>query len=232
MPVGKKLVVVASLLATGVSTALFFRKDASQTEPRQEATQESPFRDRVERRVAAGAAWAQGLRARRSNQSLPVTRVPSATTAAITESKDLAQSQPIFQKSFHPVAALLEPIEDAPLDNPDDDNDQPLLDTTIVENGSATTHRVVDGDTLSRLAARYLGRGERYLEIFDLNRDVLIKPDLLPIGVTLRIPPRYQPPRAGGAPELQPTIPESTAPEDDTPRLEVVPLKPLGAGAG
>src|SRR5471032_1435012 len=80
MRVGKKLVVVASLLATGVSTAVFFRKDASQTEPRQEATRESPFRDRVERRVAAGAAWAQGLRARRSNQSLPATRVPSATT--------------------------------------------------------------------------------------------------------------------------------------------------------
>ena len=230
MPVGKKLVVVASLLATGVSAAFFFRKDASQTEPRQEATRESPFRDRVERRVAVGAAWAQGLRARRSNQSLPVTRVPGATTAAISESKDGAQGQPTFQKSFHPVAALLEPIEDVPPETADDDNAQPPYDTTIVENGSAMAHRVVDGDTLSRLATRYLGRGERYLEIFELNRDVLTKPDLLPIGVTLKIPPRYHPPRAAGAGALHLTIPESTVPEDDVPRLEVVPLKPLGAG--
>jgi nucleoid-associated protein YgaU len=52
------------------------------------------------------------------------------------------------------------------------------------------THKVVDGDTLVRLAERYLGSGNRYREILEANRDVLPNPDILPIGVVLRIPPR------------------------------------------
>jgi nucleoid-associated protein YgaU len=51
-----------------------------------------------------------------------------------------------------------------------------------------TSHRIVDGDTLSGLAQRYLGSSKRFSEIFDANRDRLPSPDLLPIGVELRIP--------------------------------------------
>jgi nucleoid-associated protein YgaU len=51
-------------------------------------------------------------------------------------------------------------------------------------------HRIADGDTLPRLAERYLGSAERYLEIYEHNRDVLHSPDELPIGVELRIPTR------------------------------------------
>jgi nucleoid-associated protein YgaU len=50
------------------------------------------------------------------------------------------------------------------------------------------THRVVDGDTLAKLAGRYLGGPERSYEIFEANRDVLRSPDELPIGVLLKIP--------------------------------------------
>ena len=39
------------------------------------------------------------------------------------------------------------------------------------------THVVVDGDTLTGLAARYLGSSDRFREIFDANRNVLAKPD-------------------------------------------------------
>jgi len=49
-------------------------------------------------------------------------------------------------------------------------------------------HRIVDGDTLRDLAARYLGSEARYLEIFEANRDLLVRPDLLPLGVKIRIP--------------------------------------------
>jgi nucleoid-associated protein YgaU len=51
------------------------------------------------------------------------------------------------------------------------------------------THRVADGDTLASLAARYLGSRDRAQEIFEANRETLGSPDLLPIGVQLRIPP-------------------------------------------
>lgn len=49
-------------------------------------------------------------------------------------------------------------------------------------------HVVHNGDTLERLAKRYLGSESRALEIFDLNRDLLSNPHLLPIGAELRLP--------------------------------------------
>lgn len=55
------------------------------------------------------------------------------------------------------------------------------------------THLIVDGDTLFYLAERYLGDGERYLEIYEANRDVLKDPDLLVLGAVLRIPPADAP---------------------------------------
>jgi nucleoid-associated protein YgaU len=51
-------------------------------------------------------------------------------------------------------------------------------------------HSIVDGDTLRDLAARYLGSPDRAMEIFNANRDVLGNPDILPIGVELKIPAR------------------------------------------
>jgi len=49
-------------------------------------------------------------------------------------------------------------------------------------------HVVRNTDTLEKLAKRYLGDSGRALEIFDLNRDQLSNPHLLPIGAKLRIP--------------------------------------------
>ena len=49
-------------------------------------------------------------------------------------------------------------------------------------------HRVVNGDSLPRLAETYLGNKDHYLLIFEANRDVLASPSVLPIGVELRIP--------------------------------------------
>jgi len=49
-------------------------------------------------------------------------------------------------------------------------------------------HVVENSDTLEKLAKRYLGDEGRALEIFDLNRDVLDNPHLLPISAELRIP--------------------------------------------
>lgn len=51
------------------------------------------------------------------------------------------------------------------------------------------THKVSDGDTLSSLALRYLGRSDRYHELYLANQHVLSSPDVLPIGSVLTIPP-------------------------------------------
>lgn len=50
-------------------------------------------------------------------------------------------------------------------------------------------HRIIEGDTLPRIAAQYLGSAARFREIYEANRDVLQHPDILPIGLELQIPP-------------------------------------------
>lgn len=67
----------------------------------------------------------------------------------------------------------------------DANNQSPALPRNAA---AARTHKIVDGDTLSALALRYLGRSDRYLEIFEANKDVLSNPGLLPIGAVLKIP--------------------------------------------
>ncbi len=55
---------------------------------------------------------------------------------------------------------------------------------------AARTHRIVDGDSLPAIAQRYLGSAARANEIFELNRNVLSDPELLPIGLELKLPPK------------------------------------------
>lgn len=49
------------------------------------------------------------------------------------------------------------------------------------------THKVGEGDTLYRLAARYLGDGNRYPELVRLNSDQLDDADSLRVGMVLKI---------------------------------------------
>jgi nucleoid-associated protein YgaU len=65
---------------------------------------------------------------------------------------------------------------------------RPVADLLLPATGPRT-HKIVDGDTLAALAQSYLGSASRARDIFDANRDVLSDPELLPIGVELKIPP-------------------------------------------
>jgi len=77
--------------------------------------------------------------------------------------------RPVYA-TYAPAEANSNPAGDAP-------NRQPV----------ETIHEVENSDTLAKLAKRYLGDPARALEIFDLNRDKLSNPHLLPIGAELRI---------------------------------------------
>lgn len=49
-------------------------------------------------------------------------------------------------------------------------------------------HTVKKGETLSKIAAEYLGKASRYTEIFEANKPMLTDPDKIYPGQTLRIP--------------------------------------------
>ncbi len=67
-------------------------------------------------------------------------------------------------------------------------------------------HTVKRGESLSELALTYLGDGERYMDIFNANRDQLSTPDALKLGMKLKIP-SATPPVAGTPASSRPSAP-------------------------
>lgn len=55
------------------------------------------------------------------------------------------------------------------------------------------TYRVGKGDTLEGIARKLLGDGKRWPEIYELNKDKLKSPDVVPLGMDLRIPKKDAP---------------------------------------
>jgi nucleoid-associated protein YgaU len=88
------------------------------------------------------------------------------------------------------------------------------------ENGEPRTHIVVDGDSLERLAGLYLDDPRRAGEIYQANRELLTTPDLLPIGVELKIPNR----------SILPAI-DSLSPQSFVPRAVAVHSSPTTPSA-
>jgi serine/threonine-protein kinase len=80
-------------------------------------------------------------------------------------------------------------------------------DVQVVQPSSAAsapaTHKVVDGDSLASLAERYLGSASRAMELYEANRNVLTRSDVLPIGAELKIPQTLQVPIVNPAAELK-----------------------------
>jgi hypothetical protein len=209
MSVGKKLTVVLSVVIIGTVTALFFRKDAA-TFRFWQGGAEDPFARPVERRLSSDGVV------------VPPARVLEAATAAIAEPRSTSQGAPPYQRSMNPVGSLLPPIEGV-VDDDEIDTGDTATAAGFSASADASRHVVADGDTLSQLALRYLGRAELYGQIYELNRDVLASPDLLPIGAVLRIPPR-----GGGAGAVQyDAAPSTLVPVTQAPGAA---LAPGGAG--
>ncbi|MCL4202034.1 MAG: tail protein X [Pirellulaceae bacterium] len=59
---------------------------------------------------------------------------------------------------------------------------------TQVAEPAATVYSIEEGDTLPKLAERYLGSREQYEAIYRANADILGDPRLLPIGLQIKIP--------------------------------------------
>jgi hypothetical protein len=93
------------------------------------------------------------------------------------------------------------------------------------ERQSLRTHVVIDGDSLERLAGRYLDDPARAVEIFEANRELLSNPDLLPIGAELVIPEIHS--RSA----FERTVPQSSLARDPSVREAahqvMVPVRPI-----
>jgi nucleoid-associated protein YgaU len=168
----QKLIAASAVLAVGLGLSLLFRRTG-------------PVPAALTLSAPALAATA------------PVTPTP-LVAAAIQDQRSPLESTPAMNAALSynhvPVTAG---IDSAPQPPEDDDSatGRPVYasvggdaQTGAASNSSYRIHVVHNGDTLERLAERYLADSARALELFDLNRDLLENPHLLPIGAELRIP--------------------------------------------
>lgn len=61
-------------------------------------------------------------------------------------------------------------------------------DIRVERNDIYGMYTVQPGDTLSKLAKGHLGDPMKYMEIFNLNKDILTNPDLIKVGQVLKLP--------------------------------------------
>ena len=94
----------------------------------------------------------------------------------------------------HETQAVPIPLENSQWDVVSNDNATSRRTTTDAASASVKgrVHTVVDGETLSSIAGKYLGSQARYQEVFQANRDQLKSPNDLKIGMKLTIPDRIE----------------------------------------
>ena len=192
----KKLLIVGLILVTGIMLALPFRKTAK---PLQSEHQHSGQRTASHQ----GTQRTQDLSKRplvtQSNPTggprrMAATHSPVAPTTSFDLVNHPAIGNPVGPTSKRPLTPgrpTTGPRTAVPSPPPDL---RPAYQT--VENPAEqdskwpreVIHIVQDGDTLEKLADRYLGDTTRALEIFDMNRQKLVNPHQLPIHAELRVP--------------------------------------------
>lgn len=179
----QKLLAAGVVLGVGLAAAMLFRR--GDETPRTAVATAVPAKSVTSETPSSLAVSLEG-------QFSPQPPV-AATTVSSVESVEPSPALPAASPNIAPmIAAEAAPIVPLPEETT---VGRPVY---VVENpaeaGSPDTesgyrvHVIHNGDTLERLAERYLADGSRALELFDLNRDVLQNPHLLPLGVELRIP--------------------------------------------
>jgi len=191
---GAKIATAAGVLMIGLSMALFFRHDGS----RIGATSPDGFDHLV-------------LRGRMEPDSpiAPAASPIPPDVAGRTSSGVHATSKPrAAEESSRKAAESTSRVAPSPWTSSPYSSQWSTLGSTTAEwKKTLRRHKINDGDTLAGLAERYLGAADRANEIFDLNREILPSPELLPIGKEIKIPPREKPgaPRnANAGPHLVP----------------------------
>ncbi len=175
-----KTAMALCVLVAGVCAAMLFRREPVHVNA---PPPPSPIELLIRSRAAAIAS-------RTSAAKKPAATDSNSRAATVITPWDHADSPPPLADSYPQV------------EHPASSRWGMSMDMVLPAAGPADelprTHKIVDGDSLASLAERYLGEADRGGEIFAANRDVLTNPELLPIGVELKIPPR----NAGQAPPV------------------------------
>jgi nucleoid-associated protein YgaU len=189
--VHRRLLIAAGVLASGILASMPFYHSSTSSAPNSaDAKSATSTSDGTVSLQISGSEPGPSTEspapslpeAKRSNAKTPVERNGDPRVPA----PQISHVHPAAREQVPPVSSIQRTIVNTTAPAP-----QESLEAT--EPVRERTHRITDGDTLERLARRYLGDASRWPEIRDANRDVLRVDDILPIGKDLRIPPRGAP---------------------------------------
>lgn len=123
---------------------------------------------------------------------------PKRMKPGVTIATPSAQSLEQAYSQLIPKMAPADPIQTASAATPAFSAQTPAVAPTLqpaeldagffVANDGTPMYRVGREDTLSGIAQRHLGRSSRWVQVFELNRDVLTDGNTLKIGALLRLP--------------------------------------------
>jgi nucleoid-associated protein YgaU len=191
----KKLLIVSLVLALGIGLAWPFRNVApvfAPTEPSNVPV--LPASEAVTQQTRAASPPDQSVRATPSPEQHVAAKMTSTgedAAATLASAGFDVENHPALVN--HPLnGPTTDPVSNRPAEAPRDARPAYATGRPAPTEDSAwpeeVVHVVRNGDTLEKLAQRYLGDEGRALELFDLNREQLVNPHLLPIGAELRIP--------------------------------------------
>ena len=212
-----KILVIAAVAGLTGGATYFFRKGAPTTgEAAPPSAQAEVDRRGVEKPAPQSHLLGEIQAANQPAGNGDLTPVAPATSAAPTA------AMPVNPFNAHPGASFGPPPPVSPGKATDNQffphvagPSQPLGASSYSGAPSGASevlkHKIVDGDTLTALADRYLGNANRYLELYEMNRATLTSPDLLPIGAEIKVPARglVAPPTTTEA--AQPMVPLAPA---------------------
>lgn len=122
---------------------------------------------------------------------------PKRMKPGVTISTPAAEALERTYPQLIPRAATIDPVQTASVASvsipaaaqaPAPVEDPEAAAGFFVANDGTPMYRVGREDTLSGIAQRHLGRSSRWVQVYELNRDVLIDGNTLKIGTMLRLP--------------------------------------------
>jgi len=197
-----RTILAVGVLLGGVAIALLFRRPSSPADPPAPGVSERLV---LRKQGAPSSEAAPGLAAPGTPRDRPARPAETAKkTPAVLTPADPGPSPPSLARTYprpHPIESSRREPSSGPA--------PPRAGTPQT---TVWTHRIADGDTLQGLAQRYLGRAGRAGEIYEANRDVLSRPDILPIGAELKIHSGTPAAAAAPSPPRRPLVPVPSVP--------------------
>ena len=205
----KKTAVVLLLLSVGIGGAMLFRKTSSDRMFAHQLRSLPPLPSQ-----SAGNENERGLK---KNTQSPVQGVPALPPKPMHQTPQRQPQRPaVLQPGARPPLPQLSDFggNDASIDRTQVVRSNKPFATTPDRAGSipgprakqsesivrTQTHTIVNGDTLERIARRYLGDASLAEALYQMNRDRIIDPNRLPLGKKILIPAREKlPPRLSPA---------------------------------